>query len=39
MELKHAELLRSRLEEKLVSIKTDRDEMVRLNLSNKKILY
>ena len=28
MELKHAVLLKNRLEDKLVSVKTDRDEMV-----------
>ena len=28
MELKHAELLKTRLEDKLKSVKTDRDEMV-----------
>jgi hypothetical protein len=28
MELKHTELLKSRLEEKLQSVKADRDEMV-----------
>ncbi len=29
MELKHTELLKSRLEEKLQSVKADRDEMVK----------
>ncbi|EFX84298.1 hypothetical protein DAPPUDRAFT_314991 [Daphnia pulex] len=33
MELKHTELLKSRLEEKLQSVKADRDEMERLYLS------
>jgi len=39
MELKHTDLLKSRLEEKLQSVKADRDEMVRAILGLLLLYY